>query len=95
MEEVYGYKVRVIEAKAPLSYYSQHQHHSIAHYNHSPSESDAYTQHKSRLFSYMIARKQMCSSDASTPQFIIKGLQGYLSCTSGDQSVDTSGVTYL
>ena len=43
----------------------------------------------------MIARKQMCSSNASTPQFIIKGLQGYLSCTSGDQSVDTSGVTYL
>ena len=47
------------------------------------------------LDSYMIARKQICSSDPSTRQFIIRGLQGYLSCTFGDQSVDTSGVTYL
>ena len=94
-DEVYGYKVHAIEAKAPLSYYSQHQYHSIAHYKHTLSESDAFTQHKSKLFSYVIARKQMCNLDESTPQCVIKGLQGYLSCTSGDQSVESSEVTYL
>ena len=37
----------------------------------------------------------MCNLDESTPQCVIKGLQGYLSCTSGDQSVESSEVTYL
>ena len=45
VDEVHGYKVHVIEGKASPTYYSQHQHHSIAHYNHTLSESDAFTQH--------------------------------------------------
>ena len=72
--------------------YSQHQHHSRAH---TPSESDTFIQRKSKLFSYMITRKQMCNFDESTPQFVIKGLQGYQSCTSGDQSIESSESIYL
>ena len=94
-DKMYGYKVHVIEAKAPLSHFKQHQGHSITHYNHSPLESDAFAQHRSKLFSYLIARKQMCDLDKSIPQLVTKGLQGYLSCISGDQSVESSDTTYL
>ena len=94
-DKMYGYKVHVIEAKAPLSHFKQHQGHSITHYNHSPLESDAFAQHRSKLFSYLIARKQMCDLDKSIPQLVTKGLQGYLSYISGDQSVESSDTTYL